>query len=245
MVKFSVKKAFSFLIIVALLNSVHAGKYDDAVIEPIDKAGDCNTCIQCPRGIDLGQCGENFIKDLLEKKGLTAHFAQFDSIHGVDIVAFGKNFVLFHESKLAWRNVTFSSQSFYNQLGSPQSGKQMSRTWLHYALAKMDASNDETRALASRIRNVINTGGFFARTGSLRMDNYNRSGHYVRSSIQFYRITDALQAVHAVESATETKWYDGPLLSSCGWGNQYARGCNPEGNELTDMKFLRRIFFGA
>lgn len=196
-----------------LLSSAQAGRYDDVDVIPLNNASHCTECVPCPVDQNIGDCGENFVFNLLKNKGFKTYIAPYNgSGHGIDIVAFKKmNFggqkipmILLHESKMS-SNANITKGEFKSRLGSSNSGRQQSRTWLNNAIIKMkDSRYDNISQLGYRIENALNNGAYFVRTGNLRVDNHQDS------YIQFYALTDKNSEYYALDG--QSIFSKGPFL---------------------------------
>ncbi|WP_032112706.1 hypothetical protein [Candidatus Paracaedibacter symbiosus] len=231
----SKKLAYTYALLTGtslLFSTAQAGKFDDVDILPLNNASHCLTCVPCHPNEGIGDCGENFVFNLLENKGFETYKAPYNnSGHGIDIVAFkylkGSNgrsipLILLHESKMS-EGSNISARAFYHKLGDSNSGYQQSRSWLNNAIAKMKKSKyDEIMQLAFKIETTLNNGGYFVRTGNLRVDTNQGS------RIQFYALTDKHSEAYALES--KTFFSTGPFLGR--WSNQYGKSFSPQSNEL-------------
>ncbi len=209
-----------------LLSTVQAGRLDDVDVMPLNSASHCNQCVTCPLDQTIGDCGESFVKKLLEDKGIKTYFAQYDKVHGIDVVAFtkinGKELIIFHESKMS-ESAHLTSGEFKKKLGHPKAGRQGSRTWLNYALDKMKKSKKNgIPTLGAFIEAKLNGGAYFVRTGNLRVDTTQEA------RLQFYALTDKDSERYALES--DDRFVQGPFVR---------RGANQHGKWFeTDSKEL-------
>ncbi|AIK96337.1 hypothetical protein [Candidatus Odyssella acanthamoebae] len=209
-----------------LLSTVEAGRLDDVEVISLNNASGCQQCMACPLNQNIGGCGENFVKKLLTDKKIETHFAQYDKVHGIDLVAFtkikGKDLIILHESKMS-KSASITAAEFKSRLGAPKSGRQGSRTWLNYALNKMKESKDVgTRQLALTIETTLNKGAYFIRTGNLRVDTKQDA------RLQFYALTDKNSEVYALEG--EAGFVAGPFIRT--GANQHGKWFDPHSNEL-------------
>lgn len=231
---FSKKLAFTYALLIGtsfLLSPAQAGRFDDVDVISLDNASPCVRCVPCPANQGIGDCGENFVFNLLNYKGFQTYMAPYNgSGHGIDIVAFKEmNFggkrvplILLHESKMS-NDTSITEGEFKRRLGESKSGRQQSRTWLNNALIKMKNSNyNNIRKLGVKIEDALNKGAYFVRTGNLRVDTNKVS------RIQFYALTDRNSKNYALEG--KTYFTSGSFLTE--WGNQYGQGFSPRGNEL-------------
>jgi hypothetical protein len=133
---------------------------------------------------------------------MEAYRAEYDGIRGLDIIAFStrrfneggrwveRPIVIFHESKGSDRPF-ISAGTFRSKLGRGAHGRQQSLGWLNYVLHEMekDTRDDHTKWLAAEVRGVLDSGGYFVRTGNLRVNFVNSRGDE-ESMVQFYLIAD-------------------------------------------------------
>jgi len=221
---------YTFLTGTSLLFSfAEAGKFDEVDVIPLNSTSHCTKCVPCPVHGKIGDCGEDFVVQTLLNKRIPTYLAQYDTIHGLDIVAFttiGRNnipLVILHEAKMSSSSTNVSASNFKGRLGHPKSGEQCSRSWLNSTINHMHESKlPKVNKLALDIDYVLNKGGYFVRTGNLRVETNQRS------YLQFYAMIDKLAQEKDIEE--ETVFTSGPFLQR--WANQYGAGFRPTYREL-------------
>ncbi|MBW8308741.1 MAG: hypothetical protein K0M45_03740 [Candidatus Paracaedibacteraceae bacterium] len=223
-----------------LLSTVQAGRLDEVDVISLNNASHCRQCIACPLNQPIGDCGEDFVKKLLEDKGVETYFAQYDKVHGIDLVAFtkyrGKDIIILHESKMS-EFASITSTEFKSRLGQSKAGRQGSRTWLNYALNKMKVSKESRiRQLGTSIEAYLSNGAYFIRTGNLRVDTTQVA------RLQFYALTDKDSEVYALEC--DDRFVQGPFVRS--GANQHGKWFETDSNELSlnayTINWLNRLF---
>jgi hypothetical protein len=214
-----------------LLSTVEAGRLDDVEVISLNNASQCQQCMACPLDQTIGDCGEKFVYALLKQKNNDTYFAQYDEIHGIDLVSFtkinGKPLIILHESKMS-EKARITAKEFKRKLGHPKAGRQGSRTWLNYAIQKMQQSKKANIPdLATRIETYLNNGAYFVRTGNLRVDTAQVA------RLQFYALADNASVEDDLEE--KTIFPGGPFVRT--GANQHGEWIKPAGNELPLNKF--------